>query len=319
MMIVRPIEQKDMDAYHGFAQLAAAGMTALPNNRTLLQRNITRSLESFKKQVSEPQDELYIFVLEDTEAGKVLGTCCIESKAGIHRPLYYYRLETVPNKPIPLPIEKEMEILSLAVYTHAPSKVCGLFIHPDARKGGLGKLLSLSRFLFIAAFPERFDKTIFAEMRGEATEEGVVPFWEAIGRHFLDISYSGLMKLYDEDFDFVPYLLPRFPIYKSMLPQSAQEAIGKTHTRTLPALAMLQEEGFHPSGEVDVFDAGPRVVCHTQEVQAVKNSRVIKGSIDGNVLMANDSLDFRCCYGSMDLETLSALHLNPGDPVRVLS
>ncbi|MFH7127688.1 arginine N-succinyltransferase [Klebsiella pneumoniae] len=55
--------------------------------------------------------------------------------------------------------------------------MCTLFLDPQWRKEGNGYLLSKSRFLFMAAFRERFNEKVVAEMRGVIDEQGYSPFW----------------------------------------------------------------------------------------------------------------------------------------------
>ena len=43
---------------------------------------------------------------------------------------------------------------------------------------------------------------------------------------------------------FIAELMPRFPIYVNMLDKAAQDVVGKVHQNTLPALKLLQSEGF---------------------------------------------------------------------------
>lgn len=53
----------------------------------------------------------------------------------------------------PLGIESEHHSLHLQRNHNGPSEICSLFLHPDYRRGGLGRLLSFSRFGLIKAFP----------------------------------------------------------------------------------------------------------------------------------------------------------------------
>ena len=53
---------------------SGAGFTFLPINCDVLNEKITRSVASFAKPVTEPFDEGYLFVLEDTQTGEVIVT-----------------------------------------------------------------------------------------------------------------------------------------------------------------------------------------------------------------------------------------------------
>ncbi|MGR5543061.1 arginine N-succinyltransferase, partial [Vibrio campbellii] len=58
------------------------------------------------------------------------------------------------------------------------SEICTLFLRPSFRQGLNGRLMSKCRFLMMAEHPERFSKTIFAEMRGVSDDDGNSPFWK---------------------------------------------------------------------------------------------------------------------------------------------
>ncbi len=48
--------------------------------------------------------------------------------------------------------------------------------------------------------------------------------------------------------------------------------IGVPHPGAEPALAMLKREGFRFHGYVDIFDAGPTLDAHIDDLLAVRNS-----------------------------------------------
>ena len=49
--------------------------------------------------------------------------------------------------------------------------------------------------------------------------------------------------------------------------------IGKVHTKTKPALQLLEQEGFSCRGYVDIFDAGPTVEAQLQNIRTAQASR----------------------------------------------
>ncbi|MDB9973171.1 arginine N-succinyltransferase, partial [Oceanospirillaceae bacterium] len=66
MLVVRPIGPQDQDALYQIAVDSGVGFTSLPINRDVLNAKIARSVASFSKAVTQPYDEGYLFVLEDT-------------------------------------------------------------------------------------------------------------------------------------------------------------------------------------------------------------------------------------------------------------
>jgi arginine N-succinyltransferase len=134
---------------------------------------------------------------------------------------------------------------------------------------------------------------------------------------------------------FIAELMPRQPLYVAYLPDDAQAVIGQVHRSTLPARKLLEQEGMHYEGYVDIFDAGPVLQGRATELRAVRDSVLTvaeEGEPEGEcdtTLVANTSLtDFRmiltltCAGGSkaaLSPRELQMLHVQPGDPVRTLA
>jgi arginine N-succinyltransferase len=217
-----------------------------------------------------------------------------------------------------LGIRKEISTLHLVREHSGPSEIGGLLLGREYRKQGNGRLLSLFRFLFMAEIPERFEPMVIAEMRGVVERDGSSPFWEAIGRHFFDIDYPNADLLSVMDKRFIADLMPTAPIYIPLLPQSAQDVIGKVHPQTEPALKMLLEEGFKYTGMIDIFEGGPIISCPLTEVRIVKESRAaaiteIAPLEDETApfIIARFGEDFRACAGNLSLVNETGVVVSP--------
>jgi arginine N-succinyltransferase len=217
--------------------------------------------------------------------------------------------------------------------------LCSLYLRPEFRAGGAGHLLSKSRFLFMASFPQRFADKVIAEMRGVSNEQGRSPFWEGLGRHFFSIEYGAAEHVVGAgNKSIIAELMPHHPIYTMLLPREAQEVIGKVHPQTAPALRLLEQENFRYQGYIDIFDGGPTVEAPLHEIRSVKRSIVLPVRIsdephDGEqgtrCLVANTQLhDYRCATATLywegqaigipsDLAT--GLRLRQGDPMRMVA
>lgn len=333
MVVVRPVRLEDLDQLTELATRAHFGLTSLPKDRELLRRRIVESAHSFAKTLEEPRGDIYLFVLEDLDLGLVVGTSCIVSKVGGFQPFYAYRVETCVHASEVLGVRKEIPSLHLVAEHSGPSEIGGLFLDPRYRKHGNGRLLSLARFLFMTEFPRRFEPTVIAEMRGVVDEHGYSPFWEALGRHFFDMDYPRADHLSAVDKRFIADLMPTCPIHIPLLPKSAQEVIGQVHENTKPALKLLQDEGFAFTGMIDIFEAGPIVMCRLDNVRiARENATDTAGEISGDevergrFIITNTRTDFRACSGNVEmlsgggvhlaLQTAAALEVKEGDRVR---
>ena len=308
MLVIRPISLDDLDRLFELAGGTGYGLTSLPRDRELLHNKIVESQESFARIGRKPRGDSYLFVLEDLKTGKAVGTTGIISKVGGFEPFYAYKIETAIAESEALKVRKTIRFLKLVADHNGPCEVGSLFLLPEYRKDGNGRLLSLVRFLFAAEYPKRFDPTVIAELRGIIDDQGHSPFWEALGRHFFDTDYPNADYLSVVDKKFIADLMPTHPIYIPLLPKEAQEVIGKVHPQSLPALEILKDEGFRENGMVDIFDAGPIVSCKRDDIRTVRDSR--KATVEDIVddvpaaepyIIASPRKEFRACKGQVQV------------------
>ncbi len=329
MLILRPVCDDDLAGLIEVVQSIEGGLTTLPAERAFLQERIDASERAFDPRIRKPAGEYYLFVLADTVTGEIIGTSGIASRVGGFDPWYWYEIRRERFHHAPLQVEKEMAVLHLKEEHRGPSELCSLYLRADRRHGGAGRLLSLARLLFIAAFPARFTDELVAEMRGYVDQTGRSPFWEAVGRPFFEFDFyaadvlSGLGNK-----EFIADLMPDHPIYVALLPADVQAVIGRVHHDTEPALVLLRAEGFQGTNEVDIFDAGPVLRARTAGIRTISQARrhrlresaaVVEGPIR---LVANGALAFRATAApvvehedgsvTLPLETTTALALRPG-------
>jgi arginine N-succinyltransferase len=335
MYVIRPITLDDLPALVELTRLTGFGLTTLPNDEKLLKRRIKESLRGFDKLADDdpPIGETYLFVMEHLPTQQVCGTCGIVSKVGGFEPFYAYRIETSVHQSDVLHVRKEIRTLHLVEMHSGPCEIGSLFLSPAHRAPGNGRLLSLSRFLFMANYPAYFDPMVIAEMRGILDERGHSPFWEAIGHHFFDIDLPKADYLSMVNKRFIADLMPKHPIYIPLLPKAAQDVIGEVHQHTKPALRILEDEGFETCDMVDIFEAGPVVRCAMADVRAIRESRRAPleriGSVDAATdvyLISNCRDSFRAAHGPLALDELGrptlpdtlaqALQVKLGDPIR---
>ncbi len=273
MIIIRPIQMADYPDLHHIAIESGHGFTSLPVNEELLKKRISHSEVSFTKEVTQAGDEGYLFVMEDTETGQVVGTTGIEAAVGLNDAFYHYHLSKVVHHSRELNIYNTVETLALCNDYTGATEICTLFLKESHRKNNNGRFLSRIRFLFIAEHQERFADTVIAEMRGVSDDEGRSPFWSWLEEHFFSMDFptvdylTGIGKK-----EFIAELMPKYPIYVNLLTDAAQNVINKVHSNTVPALRLLEAEGFARRGYVDIFDAGPTVEVERKSIKTVRNS-----------------------------------------------
>ena len=272
MRVIRPIRPEDIDALFGMAQAAGVGVTTLPADLELLQERIERSVASFAKR-TPTELASYLFAMEDTRAGRIVGVCAIDARVGLDEVWYNYRLSTTVNSSRELGVHVQNPTLYLTNDMTNCSELCTLFLDEAWRGDGNGPLLSRSRFLFLADFRDLFSDRIFAEMRGYSDDEGRSPFWDSLGRQFFNMDFHQADMLTGRgNKSFIAELMPKHPVYLALLSEQAREVVGKVHDNTRPALRMLEAEGFNFNGLVDIFDAGPVIEAFAHTIRAIRDS-----------------------------------------------
>ncbi|WP_076070564.1 arginine N-succinyltransferase [Sphingomonas montana] len=268
---VRMVRADDIAGLLTLSALTGGGMTNLPNDRDALSEKIAWSTRSAETMPSSPQDEYYMLVLEDAPGGRIIGTASLYSRLGARLPFYSYKLGRVTHASSHPPRSFSTQLLFLVNDYDGASEVGGLFVHADARVAGYGRLLARSRYLLIARHRAAFADRTIADLRGYAAN-GASPFWKAVGEPFFgsDFEAADLHNALHGN-QFIADLMPRYPIYTSLLPADARDAIGRPHDDSRAALRLLEQEGFSWDGYVDIFDGGPTVSARTDQIAAIRD------------------------------------------------
>jgi arginine N-succinyltransferase len=323
--LIRPATAQDLPYLIQCAKDSGCGITSLPNNPSILEKKLDNSIRSFHERIQSPSHETYLFCLE--YEGKVVGISGIVSRIGVDDPFFAYHIIQEPLRSSTLNIDRSTALLHFTRARKKPTEIGMLFLEPPFRKKGWGKLLSFSRFLFIAQFRMRFAPVIIAELRG-MNEKGYSPFWEAVGRPFFQLDLPQADMLRTDNPAALEEIFPKHPIYIDLLPSDAQQVIGETHPETKPAQKILFEQGFTTSHYVDLFDAGPHLFAHRDEIDVIRRSQLATVQITRSLqnaplkLASNTNLNFRATLAPLLIgnntalltqETAALLHLTEGD------
>lgn len=308
MFLIRPIKPDDIDALMELLKDSGHGLTSLPKDKTVLEAKINHSMISFKHRAEGPNGESYLFAMEEVYTGKLVGVSGVISKIGGFDPYYFYRLKTEKRHSPMLNIHKTIRSMHIEKIHSGPAEICSLYLAPGYRNSQNGRFLSLSRFLFMAENRPYFENTIIAEMRGKVNADGHSPFWNAVGKKFMDIEFLEADKLYLKSKKFIEELLPSYPILIDLLPHQAQEVIAEVHENTRPARHILEKEGFKFNGLVGIFEPGPVLEAKLESVRAYKDSKVAvienisEESFDGEtqiISSVGQGDEFRACLGKI--------------------
>lgn len=337
MFIIRPIKENDLEKLLVLLEKSGHGLTTLPKDPAVLKKRIRISERSFLHREEDlPSGEDYVFVMEEIFTGKLIGVCAIISKIGGFQPYYFYRLETSHHESKGLKVQNDVGLMHVHLIHNGPAEICSLYLDPEYRNAQNGRFLSLSRFLFIAENRKYFEDQIIAEMRGTVNDKGISKFYEAVGSKFFKFDFPTADSLYMKNKKFIEELLPKHPIMTNILPEEAQEVIGKVHPHTEAAKKILEQEGFSFSGLVGIFDPGPVLTADVDNIRSIKESivgtikEISKANDEAeNFIIARTTGSFRCALGEVTKlktggykisdVTAAALKLKLGDSIRFVS
>lgn len=297
MLVIRPAELADVEDLYALALKAGKGLTSLPPDRDTLAAKVTLSTESFARSQNHV-DDYFLLVMSDTAKSRVVGTAAVYGTTGTRQAFYAYRLMSVTHHSHSLDKQIRAEMLHLSNDYTDCAEVGTLFLDPDYR--GNGHWLSRSRYLLMGQHSHRFQPYVIAEMRGWLNEQGISPFWEAIGRQFFDMSFEEADRLCGIGSNqFITELMPKHPIYTCMLADSAQRVLGKPHVDTVRAVELLEAEGFEYDKMIDIFDGGPILRAKVANLHSVKATAHRKVRVDAELddsskpiyMLANSSLE----------------------------
>lgn len=302
MMYVRPVAVSDQEELLALAREAGIGMTSLPPDAEVLRRKVAHSVISGNRQC-DTDDEHFLFVLVDSDNEKIVGTAGIDAHVGTKYPFYSYKLSTIVQACSGLDVYSHNQVLHMVNdYTHA-TEVGSLFLLQEYRRDGIGSFLSRMRYLVLAEFPDLFSEVVISEIRGVQDEYGESPFYKNLARHFFKMDFKKADFIHaTKGGQFISDLMPRYPIYVKLLDAKAQEVIGVPLAASLPAMNLLEREGFRYQGYLDVFDAGPTMQAERSTIRSVRKSRRAEVTAVRDV-----KAGVRCMMGNTRLAAFRAL------------
>jgi arginine N-succinyltransferase len=274
VLILRPVAEGDLAAVVALAERLDS--VNLPADEGFLRERIALSLESFAGRSADPKSAVYVFTLEDTARGLAVGTSSLIAKHGRPgSPYYWLEVSTEERSSPELDRRFVHTKLRLRSTEDGPTEVGGLILDPAYRQHPqrCGKALSVVRFAFISAHPERFEGQVIAEMLSPFDAPGKNRLWDAFGTRFTGLSYREADRLSSRTKQFIADLFPRDPVYVTLFPEEVQKQIGQPNESAVAAVRILERIGFHPLNQVDPFDGGPYYGAARDAIVSVRERR----------------------------------------------
>jgi arginine N-succinyltransferase len=253
----------------------------LPDEREGVRQILDRSERSFSGAIADPKQRQYVFVLVDRTKDRIIGTSMIFGQLGRKDAPYIY-LDVIDEERYSATLDKHFKhtVLSIGYSYNGPTEIGGLVLHPDYRlvPERLGTFLSYVRFLYMKMHRSWMRDEVLAELLPPLEKDGTSHLWDALGRHFTDLTYAEADKLSRMNKEFIRGLFPEGTIYASLLPQQAQDVIGKVGAQTRGVEKLLRRIGFRYAERVDPFDGGPHFTAMTDEITLVQGSALVQVS-----------------------------------------
>ncbi|MEO6420813.1 MAG: arginine N-succinyltransferase [Polyangiaceae bacterium] len=251
----------------------------LPDDRSSIQQILDQSSKSFIGTIKDPKRREFVFVLVDCEKQRLIGTSMVISQLGRRDAPYIY-LDVTDEERYSATLDRHFKhtALSIGYSYNGPTEIGGLILLPEYRRvpERLGQAISYVRFLFIKMHRAVFRDEVLAELLPPLEKDGTSHLWDALGRHFTDLTYAEADLLSKKNKEFIRGLFPEGTIYASLLPKLAQDVIGKVGAQTRGVEKMLRRIGFRYAERVDPFDGGPHFTAPTDEISLVQRAHKAK-------------------------------------------
>lgn len=274
MFLLREALPTDLGQLGGLAR--SLNTLNLPDDSARLEILLQVSRDSFSGAYRQPRFREYLFVLEDLQQERLVGSCLIIAQHGTHeRPAVYFDVREEQKYSSTLDKYFIHPVLQLRFDYDGPTEIGGLILDPSYRGHALklGKLLSFVRFLFIGMHREWFRERIVAELLPPLNPDGTSDLWDCLGKNFTNLDYRTADLLSRDNVEFIRSLFPGTPIYTALLPHSVRKLIGVVGESTRPAQRMLEHIGFRWDRSIDPFDGGPTYAVQTEECPPVVGAR----------------------------------------------
>src|SRR3569623_879638 len=247
----------------------------LPHDRTVIEGILDHTERSFTGELPAADRE-FVFVLEDLEQKRIIGTSMIYAQHGTMRaPHIFFRVENDERYSATLDRYFDHQTLRIGYNYNGPTEIGGLILLPEYRRNAhaLGKALSYVRFLFIRMHRPLFREHVLSELLPPLETDGTSKLWAALGQKFTGLTYQEADRLSKDNKEFIHALFPDDPIHTELLPEEVRAIIGQVGEETKGVEKMLRRIGFEYAEQIDPFDGGPHFIATTNDISVVREAK----------------------------------------------
>ena len=135
MKVVRLVKNSDFKSVEHLVKHSGKGMTTMPKTPKEIKERIGWSEKSRNKKIKKPNQDSYLFVLEDN--GRIVGLSAIYTSVSLKKPSVFFKKSISQLESKSLNFTKDLDVLSL----HLHNEQCIYFLQDLVLKILLKKLL----------------------------------------------------------------------------------------------------------------------------------------------------------------------------------
>ena len=119
MKRVRLVKSSDLKNVEHLIKNSGAGMTTMPKTSQEIKKRLIWSERSQKKNIKKPNQDSYLFVLEDN--GRIVGLSAIYTSVSLKKPSVFFKKSTSQLESKSLNFTKDLDVLSFCLLYTSPS------------------------------------------------------------------------------------------------------------------------------------------------------------------------------------------------------
>jgi arginine N-succinyltransferase len=272
MYYIEPLEQSDLNECYKLSCISGTGMTSFPQNKELLSKIIHETTMNIQLiQLGKQPVGMIMLGMKKIDDNKLVGVSALKYHGNKHCPFDYELTETC---------------LRRRESTQQTVELCAILLAKELRSKGLGKFLSLSRFIFLKRTSSKNRYTVCARLRGLLSNIDNNIIWEHIGQKYTGLTLGQAIEHRENENDDIFNTIPLEIPLKS-IPGDCVPYLKQCHPDSYPAYQILMRCGFKGGNCVDILDGGPNIFTSLNELQIIQDVQQMSITHSNHVSMDN--------------------------------
>ena len=272
MYYIEPLEQNDLNECYRLSCISGTGMTSFPQNKVLLSKIIDETTTNIRAiQFGQQPLGMVMLGMKKIDDNKLVGVSALKYHG---------------DKPCPYDFELTETSLRRRHSSQQTVELCAIILAKELRSKGLGKFLSLSRFIFLKRTSNKHHYTVCARLRGLLSNKENNVIWEHIGQKYTGLTLDQAIEHRENEndaiFNSIPLEIPLQSIPKECIPYLKQ-----CHPDSYPAYQILMKCGFSAGNCVDILDGGPNIFTSLNDLQIIQDVQQMNITHSNRVSMEN--------------------------------